>query len=351
LKTHIRRQFLKSETQQLPQMMREEQTLLPSMNIQTLTLKAYESICLEGNVPVLGAVIHSSAPNIKAKWPTVYSSLNALSEHCVEVIMSSSMPTYFNDGSLQIALTDTLLFGAIEEQCNQLEKRSYELYKQLIKQTRQNSMPHIYRMWNEIPNINLEENGIERYKQFCLGRSLAFADSSWENSALPAATAVGSTDKNLNVYFLSGNVNCQQIENPDQVSAFKYPPKYGKRSPSFARAQQIEIENKNHLLISGTASILGHKSLHRGDALKQTQQSLLNIQTLVSKATNNDIAFPQNDSTLSLKVYIRHEHDLNLIRSIVEQHTCNSIPKIYVQADICRSELLVEIEAQIGGST
>lgn len=342
---------MKPETQQSPQFILGEKASLPKLSIKVFSLKEYENICLEGKSPVLGAIIHTNSPTIKAKWPTVNSSLNALTKQCVEVIMSSTMPIYFSDGPIQIALTDSLLFGSVSEQSDQLEKRSYELYKQLIKQTRQNSMPYIYRMWNEIPNINQEENGVERYKQFCFGRSLAFADSHWENSALPAATAVGSTNKNLNVYFLSGNVYCQQIENPDQVSAFKYPPKYGKRSPSFARAQQLEIENGNHLLISGTASILGHKSLHRGDAIKQTQQSLQNIQTLVSKATNNDLAFPQNGSSLSLKVYIRYEHDLDLIQSIVDQLTCNSIPKIYVQADICRSELLVEIEAQIGGST
>ena len=50
---------------------------------------------------------------------------------------------------------------------------------------------------------------------------------------------------------------------------------------------------------------------------------------------------PQPDS---LKVYIRHADDYLAIKAAVEQHYGDT-PTLYLEADICRRELLLEIDA------
>ncbi|MGB0126235.1 MAG: hypothetical protein WBP72_01265, partial [Rhodocyclaceae bacterium] len=98
-------------------------------------------------------------------------------------------------------------------------------------------LPHLWRVWNYFPRINAEEGGLERYRQFNIGRHDAFAAcGQLVAGQLPAACALGVAEGPLTIAFLAGRVPAQSVENPRQVSAWRYPPAYGPRSPTFARA-------------------------------------------------------------------------------------------------------------------
>lgn len=134
-----------------------------------------------------------------------------------------------------------------------------------------------------------------------------------------------------------------RIENPRQVSAFAYPSQYGPRSPTFTRAALLRQAVGEMLLISGTASIVGHQTLHIGDVVAQTRESLANIGVLLEQAkqAGSQAAFKLQD--LLYRVYIRHAADYPPVRAELERQV-PGIRAVYVQADICRQDLLVEIE-------
>ena len=46
----------------------------------------------------------------------------------------------------------------------------------------------------------------------------------------------------------------------------------------------------------------------------------------------------------TLKVYLRHPEHFDAARNTIKRHFGSEVPALYVQADICRSELLVEVD-------
>jgi chorismate lyase / 3-hydroxybenzoate synthase len=209
------------------------------------------------------------------------------------------------------------------------------------------AFPHLLRVWNYLPDINAESNGTERYRQFNAARQQALrACGRAHTGKVPAASALGSSaDSPLVVYFLAGRVSPTFIENPRQVSAYHYPRQYGSHSPAFSRAAVLHEPDVVTLFISGTASIVGHHSLHAGDAAAQTRETLANIEALLEQANR---AAPGNQfslGSLACKAYVRHPADLPVIQAELGARLGPEARILYVRADICRQDLLVEVEA------
>jgi enamine deaminase RidA (YjgF/YER057c/UK114 family) len=135
------------------------------------------------------------------------------------------------------------------------------------------------------------------------------------------------------------------VENPRQVSAYHYPRQYGSHRPVFSRAALLTQGDGRTLFISGTASIVGHESLHIGDCAAQTRETLANIGALLEEANRvaGDTHFDR--STLAYKVYVRRPADLPVVQQELASTLGPDAQIIYLQADICRQDLLVEIEA------
>ena len=135
------------------------------------------------------------------------------------------------------------------------------------------------------------------------------------------------------------------IENPRQMSAYHYPPRYGLHTPSFSRACMLKEGRGTNLFISGTASIVGHESRHAGDVVAQTRETLANIEALLDEANRRAGTSQYRLDRLCFKVYVRRPQDLSLIQEALLAVVRPRIPVVYVQADVCRTDLLVEIEA------
>jgi chorismate lyase/3-hydroxybenzoate synthase len=142
----------------------------------------------------------------------------------------------------------------------------------------------------------------------------------------------------------------QPIENPRQTSAYCYPPRYGRQSPTFSRATVAGEGHDATLFVSGTASIVGHETLHEGDVRAQTHETLANIESLLAqvKATRPDLHWSLPD--LQLKTYVRDPADLLAVREVILQRLGADAPGHFLQATVCRPDLLVEIEAFGGGA-
>ncbi len=209
--------------------------------------------------------------------------------------------------------------------------------------------PYLLRVWNYFPAINEESHGLERYRQFNIGRQEGFAACGRSlTEDIPAACALGTAGGPLTIYFIAGPARPVAIENPRQVSAYYYPPDYGPRSPTFSRASLGRLGEQEVLFISGTASIVGHRSMHSGDVAAQMRETLVNIEAVVGEA-NRVVARPQYDmGSMSYKVYLRRVQDAGVIRNELQRALGSEVHAIYLQADICRQDLLVEIEAMAG---
>lgn len=240
--------------------------------------------------------------------------------------------------------------AVLEERADGVHATAEQAYADVFAVLAAQPCTHLLRVWNYLADINAEAGGTERYRQFNAGRQQAFLDaqrSAFEGS--PAACALGTQAGPLRVYFLAGRTPPQAIENPRQVSAYRYPDTYGPRAPTFSRAALADVGGaRQALFISGTASIVGHTSVHLGDVRRQTEESLTNL-AIVRDAAAARAGRPIPAADLHYPVYLRHPADLPVVREVFEGAVGVSSraarEALYVQADICRAELLVEIEA------
>jgi chorismate lyase/3-hydroxybenzoate synthase len=266
-------------------------------------------------------------------------------------VWTSSAPVLRNEHQgIHYAVSGDVLFGDMrlpESDQTAIDVVTRTSYQRIFDLLQTEAYPHLIRVWNYVPDINETANGLERYQLFCLGRHCAFSGCEpFTEKVLPAASSIGVRTGDLHIYFLAARQPARQIENPRQVSAFHYPRRYGPRSPSFSRAMLKEWEDGHQLYISGTASIVGHESCYEDNLERQLQEIMCNIESLIEHAEKVMKIPKTNLNTLSsMKTYIRHPHHLDIVKSFLEKHFSRELTALYLQGDICRSDLLLEIEA------
>jgi len=223
-----------------------------------------------------------------------------------------------------------------EAECGGIQATSARAYDLLLTHVAACPEKHLQRIWNYLGAINAGNGDDERYRLFCSGRARGLAARGI--TRYPAATAIGhhGPEGLLQVYALCAAQPGQALENPRQVSAWKYPRRYGPTAPSFARAMRLP---GGALAISGTAAVIGHASHHAGDVAAQADEAVANLRALLERA-----ALPAFDASSPLKVYVRRAQDAGHIAAALARHLDPSVPRILLHGDICRRELLVEID-------
>lgn len=257
-------------------------------------------------------------------------------------------------GRLRFRHGEAVLFGsiAVDEDAlpptaePPLARAARAAYGEIFRLLDARGFPHLLRCWNFFTGINRETAGLERYRQFNVGRQDAFLAAGRSRAAdIPAASALGTAAGPLSIHFLAGREAALAIENPRQVSAYCYPEEYGPRSPSFSRAGLLRHGGGEVLFISGTSSIVGHLSVHPGDVAAQTHETLANLGAIIAEANRRTQPSRFALEEMHLKVYVRHPQDAAVVRAEVEAALGASVKATYLQADVCRADLLVEIEA------
>ncbi len=208
-----------------------------------------------------------------------------------------------------------------------------------------------FRIWHYISGLN-EPNaaGLEVYRDFCIGRARVLEGLGITHD-MPAATVIGARGDGIVCYLLAHRSGTQvNLENPRQVPAYHYPRQYGLKSPNFARATHLTTESTEHLFVSGTASILGHQTKHSGDVAAQCRLALENVAHVIGNGNlfAHDLAGGHALTDLaSVKVYVRHRADIPVVREICEAALAATAEVAYLNADICRADLLVELEGVV----
>jgi len=302
----------------------------------------------------LGIVYHSRTsgnPGGPDDIPVVSLNLPQLGKPPLVEVWTSPLPvTYQQAGGIHCAMNGEVLFGALqlaEPPGVSLDTVTSRAYQNLLTQARALGYPHLLRVWNYFPSINSESDGIERYQRFCAGRYQALSEGlEGFPRTLPAGTAVGTLSGPFTIHFLAARQPGAHIENPRQVSAYEYPPVYGLCSPSFSRATLRPSLSGAQLLIAGTASIVGHASEHVGSTYRQTLEILHNLNVLLARTEQlHGTDRRQWLGRTLFKVYFRHPEHVVTIRKMVQTLLPSHAQVLYLQGEMCRRELLVEIEA------
>jgi chorismate lyase/3-hydroxybenzoate synthase len=267
------------------------------------------------------------------------------------------------DGRVRFAHDGSLLFGAIE--IDEAEISDSEIgegrfesaiaavastgYTELGAFLAGSGYPHPLRIWNYLAAITEGDGDAERYRQFCVGRARGMPFQ----ACYPAATAIGmpaSTEGNgrkLQIYFLAAKSPGTALENPRQLAAYRYPRQYGPQPPSFARAMLLPADASSgaSLLISGTASVRGHASVHADDVIAQLDETLLNLRTVLDAARELQPALPPMFGERSLlKAYLRDPSHASRVEAELRSQLPADTSLLMLHAEICRAELLIEID-------
>jgi chorismate lyase/3-hydroxybenzoate synthase len=248
-------------------------------------------------------------------------------------------------GAIRHAADDHFLVGVIEVDelaHGGIAAAAEHAYRTIADFQANSEYPHLLRTWNYLDAINQGVGDAERYRAFCSGRVAGFEDPSL--AQYPAATVIGRRDGQplLQVYWLAARMPGMALENPRQLPAYHYPRQYGQTAPTFSRAMLVAPDA---LMVSGTASIVGHASLHPGSVAGQVDEILANLDTLLSRAHAHAPALPARFGRNTLiKAYVRNPGDVAVVESRLRAHLPAGAPLLVLLGDVCRADLLVEFD-------
>jgi len=120
-------------------------------------------------------------------------------------------------------------------------------------------------------------------------------------------------------------------------------------SPKFERAKLLSYKDSGLIFISGTAAVVGQATVAENDVRAQTIATINNISRLISKENlrNHGIILSSEPGPFSyLRAYVKYEKDIPEVKKICRKYY-KDIPSQYVVSDICRENLLVELEGSV----
>ncbi len=214
----------------------------------------------------------------------------------------------------------------------------------------------IVRQWNYLEDILGFDGHEQRYQEFNNARTTVYGNV-FEKTGYPAATGIGMNQGGIIIEFIaiqSPQLKTAPINNPSQIAAHTYSQDVLagdgcvlKTTPKFERARYLEMFGGKMIFISGTAAIVGEKTVGAGNPAEQTEVTIGNIKQLYSKEILEKISCdPLNPKYGHARVYVKDRKDFAVIKRTFKSHFGN-LPVVYIIADICRKDLLVEIEGKV----
>jgi chorismate lyase/3-hydroxybenzoate synthase len=270
----------------------------------------------------------------------------------VEASCSGGAMTRRRDG---LILVSTRVRDAIRLSVDGFENATLGAYESIARELAATRL-HAVRFWNHVPQINeILLDGRDRYMAFNAGRYRAYCNwyggpGAFEQQ-IATATGIGHRGNDLFVYCLGTEQPGVAVENPRQVAPYHYSKRFGPLPPAFARATVLHAAEQlpGRILIGGTASVRGEDSVHFDDLAQQLEETFVNLAALVSAAsTGSNGSGAGHRSSLAryreLRAYIPDESSFEQVIAAIAV----AFPKLQrlelLRADLCRSELLIEIE-------
>lgn len=226
---------------------------------------------------------------------------------------------------------------------------------------------NIVRQWNYVGNILnkvLHKNVYRQHYQMFNETRSDYYGKFRQTTFFPAATGIGMTNNGVSIDCMAIKNNNKEVQiiplsNPGQRESYEYKQEVlvgapaenrsQNQAPQFERAMLLCHNDKAKIYISGTASIIGQKTVGIDDIEEQTRITIDNINKLVAPENikKHYPAIKYIPQTYSyIRVYIKNKTDYRKVKDICSQIYGNT-PATYIVADICRDNLLVEIEAEM----
>ncbi|MEA3461211.1 MAG: hypothetical protein U9R49_04965, partial [Bacteroidota bacterium] len=249
------------------------------------------------------------------------------------------------------------LMGTVDDTIGEASERAFETARAILD-LEGLSIRNIIRQWNYIEDIAIVADGedsSQNYQEFNDVRARYYDQVQFEQG-YPAATGIGQDTGGVIIGFIAvsdaDNISIEPIANPGQIDAHKYSKQVlegnsvQKCTPKFERAKLVSIGSRNYIYVSGTASILGEKTVHEGDVEKQTLTTIENIKRLFAKENQENLGLDFDVDTIQfshLRVYVKYKKDIPAVQKVCEAElNCKS--SLFLESDVCRENLLVEIE-------
>ncbi|MGL5730388.1 MAG: hypothetical protein ACRCX5_04625 [Bacteroidales bacterium] len=272
----------------------------------------------------------------------------------------------FEDVQYQIIDSDdrksVLIEGVKSNLSYSVRKQSDEIFRkiEMILLNENMQIEDIVRQWNYIGRITAIENDIQNYQAFNDARSVFYNKANWNKHGYPAATGIGMDCAGVIVELIATRhkndaIKIAPVDNPMQIAAHKYSQqvligKYderlcGKSTPKFERAKAVSCKHGYTCFVSGTAALRGEESLTGKSCGCQTDMTIENIELLISgdnlKRYGISVQYPVPMDFA--RVYIKNPEEYKEASESVN-NKWKEVKALYVKADVCRDELLVEIE-------
>lgn len=193
---------------------------------------------------------------------------------------------------------------------------------------------HVMRTWLYLDGL------LDWYDEFNVVRTRFFEERHVFDRVLPASTGIGMANRHGAALVLGAmaikpkdpRVVIQTVASPLQCPATSY------RS-SFSRAVEVAVPEYRQLHISGTASIAPDgTSIYTGDIGAQIEKTM-EVVAAILKSRGMD----WSNTTRGIAYYKRAE-DAATVRRCMREYTEGSSAIALARADVCRPELLFELE-------
>ena len=203
---------------------------------------------------------------------------------------------------------------------------------------------HVRRTWFHNADI------VSWYKEFNQARTSFFAQRQVFGSLVPASTAVGRQHADnvgqpallaeaFAVQAKTDDLRMFDVASPLQHAALEY-------GSSFSRAVELVAPDHRRLLVSGTASIdRDGRTVHSGDLGAQIAHTFDVVHAILEA---RGLDWP--DVTRAI-AYFKRSEDIAAYHASDAGESRPNLPMICVESDICRGDLLFELELDAVRST
>lgn len=220
------------------------------------------------------------------------------------------------------------------------ETRETLLQADRLLQDRGCGFTNVLRTWFYLDDI------LAWYDEFNTARNEVFTEFGLLNGSAPGLIPASTGIRGRNPRGLRCTLDLLAVqarpEKPVAVDILRNPlqneaPEYGS---AFSRGLRLTAGDCNTLLVSGTASIdEDGATVHPGDFESQTRRTLDNIESLLASrgATMSDIC--------QATAFVKRREDVDRLVTILRSRALDALPMVFTVDDVCRDDLLVEIDA------
>lgn len=227
------------------------------------------------------------------------------------------------------------LIGPLDASRREQTQNVFDLMEQALAEVGM-SFDHVVRTW--FYNHDL----LEWYDDFNAVRTRFFIQRDVFDRLVPASTGIGCWN-GRDAALIAGLLAVDALDGPDprpfsvpsplQRPSFEY-------GSAFSRAVEFSTGGVRRLMISGTASIAPQgESVHIGDVKAQIDLTLDVVEAILE---SREMGWTDISRAIA---YFKHAEDVEVFKEYVAHRGLPEMPVLLVHTDICRDNLLFELEA------